>query len=100
MVGQEHFIAVYMLASRKHGTLYVGVTSNLFTRLAQHKEGAFEGFSKRYRVTRLVWFETHEVITLAIRREKAIKKYKRDWKINLIEAENPNWDDLFPSLLR
>ena len=99
MSERERFIAVYMLASRKHGTLYVGVTGDLITRVAQHRDGFFEGFTKRYGVTRLVWYETHDVITLAIRREKQLKKYKRDWKLNLIEDMNPLWEDLFPSLL-
>ena len=77
-----------MLASRRHGTLYVGVTSDLISRVARHKNGEFEGFTKRYGVTRLVWYETHDLITEAIKREKALKKYKREWKINLIEREN------------
>ena len=92
------FIAVYLLASRRHGTLYVGVTSDLPTRIAQHRAGTLEGFTKQYGVKRLVWFEQHDDIASAIRREKAVKKYKRDWKINLIERENPGWDDLYPSL--
>ncbi|HEY1752840.1 MAG TPA: GIY-YIG nuclease family protein [Caulobacteraceae bacterium] len=99
MVGAEPFIAVYMLASRRHGTLYVGVTSDLISRVARHKAGEFEGFTKKYGVTRLVWYETHEVITHAIQREKSLKKYRRAWKINLIERENPEWHDLFPGLL-
>jgi len=99
MVGAESFIAVYMLASRRHGTLYIGVTSDLISRVAAHRDGAFEGFTKRYGVTRLVWFETHDSIVEAIRREKQLKKYRRDWKIKLIERDNPNWDDLFPALL-
>ena len=98
MVGRDAFIAVYILASQRHGTLYVGVTSDLPTRISQHREGTIEGFTKRYGVKRLVWFEPHDIITLAIRREKAIKKYKREWKINLIERENPAWDDLYPRL--
>jgi putative endonuclease len=92
------FIAVYMLASKRHGTLYVGVTSELGVRVAQHREGTLEGFTKRYGVKLLVWFEQHTDIGSAIRREKTIKKYKRDWKINLIERENPGWDDLYPRL--
>lgn len=99
MVGAEAFIAVYMLASRRHGTLYVGVTSDLISRIAQHKSGEFEGFTKRYGVTLLVWFEAYESISEAIYREKQLKKYKRDWKINLIERENAGWLDLFPGLL-
>ena len=99
MVGREPFFAVYMLASRKHGTLYIGVTSDLISRVAQHRDGVFEGFTKRYGVTRLVWYESYGLMTEAIRREKQLKKYKRDWKLNLIEDMNPLWEDLFPSLL-
>ena len=98
MAGSEAFIAAYIMASHRHGTLYVGVTSDLPVRIAQHLEGTLEGFTKRYAVKRLVWFEQHDDIATAIRREKAIKKYKRDWKINLIERENPGWNDLFPAL--
>jgi len=99
MVGREPFFAVYMLASRKHGTLYIGVTSDLISRVAQHRDGVFEGFTERYGVTRLVWYESYGLMTEAIRREKQLKKYKRDWKLNLIEDMNPLWEDLFPSLL-
>ena len=92
--------AVYMMASRKHGTLYIGVTSDLVNRVAQHREGQIEGFTRRYGVKRLVWFERHHGIVEAIQREKSLKKYRREWKINLIEAYNPNWDDLFADLVR
>ena len=92
--------AVYILASGQHGTLYVGVTSELPIRIAKHREGAFDGFTKRYGVKRLVWYELHDGIEAAIHREKRLKKYKREWKVNLIERDNPNWDDLFPSLFR
>ena len=88
--------AVYIMASRRHGTLYIGVTSDLLNRTAQHREGAIDGFTKQYGVKRLVWFERPDAIEAAIHREKRLKKYKRDWKINLIERDNPNWDDLFP----
>jgi putative endonuclease len=88
--------AVYIMASRKHGTLYVGVTSGLRNRVAQHREGLIPGFTQRYGVKRLVWFEPHESISTAIQRETSLKRYKREWKINLIERDNPNWDDLFP----
>jgi putative endonuclease len=93
------FIAVYMMASRKHGTLYTGVTSKLPQRIHAHRENLIDGFTKKYSVHRLVWYEPHESMTAAIQREKSIKKYKREWKINLIERENPNWDDLFPALI-
>jgi putative endonuclease len=93
------FIAVYMMASRRHGTLYTGVTSRLPQRVYEHREGLIEGFTKKYRVKRLVWYEPFESMFAAIRREKSIKKYPRDWKINLIERDNPNWDDLYPGLI-
>jgi putative endonuclease len=99
MVGREPFIAVYMMANRRHGTLYVGVTSDLISRAAQHRDGTFGGFTERYDLHRLVWFEPHDLITAAIKREKSLKKYKRDWKINLIERENPEWNDLLRALL-
>ncbi|OHB30599.1 MAG: hypothetical protein A2790_23085 [Phenylobacterium sp. RIFCSPHIGHO2_01_FULL_69_31] len=92
--------AVYIMASRQHGTLYVGVTSDLHSRVAQHRDGSADGFTKRYGVKRLVWFEEHDSIVTAIRREKSLKKYKREWKVNLIERENPRWTDLFPLLFR
>jgi putative endonuclease len=92
------WIAVYMMATRKDGVIYTGVTSLLPGRAGQHRDSEIRGFTKRYGVQRLVWFETHESMTDAIQREKNIKKYKRDWKINLIEAENPEWVDLFPTL--
>lgn len=88
--------AVYIMASRKHGTLYVGVTSELLSRAAQHREGVIEGFTAQYGVKRLVWYGWHDGIEAAIHREKRLKKHRRDWKINLIERDNPNWDDLFP----
>jgi putative endonuclease len=93
------FIAVYMMASRRHGTIYTGVTSRLIARVGEHRDGLIDGFTKQYGVHRLVWYEPHELMTNAIRREKTIKKYPREWKINLIEAENPYWDDLFPGLV-
>jgi len=95
MVSKEAFIAVYMMANRKHGTLYVGVTSQLLLRVYQHREGLLPGFTKTYGLKKLVWFEPQESMIFAIRREKQIKKYKREWKINLIERDNPNWDDLY-----
>ena len=102
MVSRDSFnvwIAVYMMASRKHGTIYIGVTSQLPTRAGQHREGHGRGFTARYGVARLVWYETHETIVGAIRREKQLKKYKREWKINLIERNNPDWSDLLPTLM-
>jgi putative endonuclease len=91
---------VYMLASRKHGTLYIGVTNDLIRRVYQHKEKILKGFTKEYSVVRLVWYETHDDIVAAIEREKKLKKWRREWKINLIEEDNPNWDDLYPAITR
>jgi putative endonuclease len=93
------FIAVYIMASKRHGTLYTGVTSTLPKRVYEHREGLIPGFTKTYGVKRLVRYEPHESMTTAIQRENSIKKYKREWKINLIERENPDWDDLFPALV-
>ena len=90
---------VYMLASRKQGTLYIGVTNDLIRRVYEHREGAVESFTKRYRVDRLVYFETHESIETAIVREKTLKHWKRDWKTDLIERDNPDWRDLYPDLI-
>ena len=89
---------VYILASRRHGTLYTGVTSDLPLRIGQHRAGTFPGFSSEYEVKRLVWFEAHQDIRPAIDREKRIKKWRREWKINLIEATNPEWRDLATDL--
>mgnify|MGYP003677215115 CR=1 FL=1 len=89
---------VYLMASRKNGVLYCGVTSDLPGRVAKHKSGETGGFTKKYRVRRLVWFERHRDIEQAIMREKRIKRWRRDWKIALIEERNPNWDELFLSL--
>ena len=91
---------VYMLASRKNGTLYVGVSSNLVKRVWEHKNDVAEGFSSRYGVHLLVWYELHETMESAISREKQLKAWKRIWKIRLIEDMNPLWDDLYPGLLQ
>ena len=91
--------AVYILASRRNGTLYTGVTSDLLKRVWQHKEGFVDGFTKDYGVAMLVWFELHESAESAITREKQIKKWNRAWKLRLIEDKNPYWNDLFPSLI-
>jgi putative endonuclease len=84
-----------MLASQRNGTLYVGVTSDLAQRIWQHREDTVEGFTNRYKVHDLVWFEIHETMESAITREKAIKRWKREWKIREIEKSNPYWRDLF-----
>ncbi|HEY1224349.1 MAG TPA: GIY-YIG nuclease family protein [Brevundimonas sp.] len=93
------WIAVYMMATRKHGTVYIGVTSELIGRIAQHRDETFKGFTSKYGLKRLVWFETHSTMASAIQREKSLKKYKREWKTNLIEHDNLDWNDLFPDLL-
>ena len=90
---------VYMLASKRNGTLYTGVTSNIVKRVWEHKNHSLEGFTKKYNVTHLVWYEVHETMMSAISREKAIKNWKRAWKINVIEAMNPQWRDLYDDLL-
>jgi putative endonuclease len=87
---------VYLLASRRHGTLYLGVTNDLVRRVHEHKSKAARGFTSRYGVDRLVWFETYEDPISAITREKDIKKWRRDWKIRLVEEGNPDWLDRYP----
>ena len=89
---------VYILASKRNGTLYVGVTSNLLQRVWQHKNDMVEGFTKRYGVHTLVWYEIHETMESAIMREKAIKEWKRTWKLRMIERGNPEWQDLYEGL--
>ena len=89
---------VYILASRRNGTLYVGVTSDLIKRVWQHKNDLVEGFTKQYGVHVLVWYESHETMESAIKREKAIKKWNRRWKLKLIEQSNPQWRDLYKEL--
>jgi putative endonuclease len=91
--------AVYILTSCKHGTLYVGVTSDLIRRIWEHKNDSAKSFTKRYGIHTLVWYEQYETMELAISREKAIKEWKRKWKIDLIERSNPEWNDLYASLL-
>jgi putative endonuclease len=88
----------YVMSSDRNGTLYVGVTSNLLRRVAEHKQGIFEGFTKRYAIHRLVYFEQFESVVGAIEREKQVKKWKRAWKIELINAYNPDWLDLYEGL--
>lgn len=89
---------VYILASRRNGTLYIGVTANLVRRVWEHKQHLVEGFTRRYGVNMLVWYEPHETMTSAIAREKALKEWHRAWKIRLIEAGNPGWEDLYAGL--
>jgi len=90
---------VYILASRRNGTLYAGVTSDLIKRVWEHKNDLIEGFTKRYGVHMLVWYEAHETMLSEIAREKAIKEWKRRWKLELIEGSNPEWRDLYSDLL-
>ena len=91
---------VYLLASRKHGTLYVGKSNDLVRRVYEHKAKAVPGFTSRYGVNRLVWFERYEDPVSAITREKDIKKWQRDWKIRLIEKHNPDWLDRYDMVVR
>jgi putative endonuclease len=90
---------VYILASRRNGTLYTGVTSDLIRRVWQHKQDQLEGFTKKYHVKSLVYFEVHETALSAITREKQIKKWKREWKLQLIEETNPGWRDLYDEIV-
>lgn len=90
--------AVYILASKRNGTLYVGVTSDLVKRVWEHSNNVVEGFTSRYGVHFLVYFEMHDDMEQAILREKRIKKWNRDWKIELIEKQNPEWTDLWPTI--
>ncbi len=90
---------VYILASKRNGTLYVGVTRDIAKRIYEHKEGITGGFTSKYAVKRLVFAEPHETAVAAIQREKNIKHWSRQWKIDLIERDNPNWDDLYDRIL-
>ncbi len=97
-VGMEKVPCVYIMASHRYGTLYVGVTAYLGPRTYQHQTGAVPGFTKRYGLKLLVWYEVHPTMESAIVREKHIKAWKRDWKIRLIERLNPTWRDLYEDL--
>ncbi len=94
----ERHPAVYILASAAHGTLYIGVTSNLIARAWMHREAVVPGFTRTYGVHLLVYYETHSTMYAAISREKQLKKWRREWKIRLIESMNPEWRDLYPQL--
>jgi putative endonuclease len=89
---------VYLLASKKHGTLYLGVTNDLVRRVYEHRTKVSGGFAARYDVDKLVWFEIHDDAITAITREKELKNWRRDWKIRLIEEQNPEWVDLYPGI--
>ena len=91
---EEKQPAVYLLTNHRNGVLYVGVTSALWYRICDHKNGTFEGFSKEYELGMLVWYEHHPTMPSAIHREKRLKKWKREWKLDLIDTFNPEWRDL------
>jgi len=99
MTTQKQFF-VYILASKRNGTLYIGVTSNLPQRIWQHKNNQVEGFTKKYNVKMLVYYEFHENAESAITVEKQLKKWNRAWKLKLIEKENPNWQDLYDEIIQ
>ena len=90
---------VYILASKRNGTLYIGVTSNLVQRVWQHRNDLIDGFTRQYGVHRLVWYETHPTMEAAIIQERRLKKWNRAWKINLIQSSNPTWRDLYPEII-
>lgn len=98
MVSRDGIIAVYMMASGQHGTIYIGVTSNLVRRVYEHREGVIPSFASAYGCKRLVWYELRESMWGAIQREKSLKRWPRAWKCNLIERENLHWTDLYPAL--
>ena len=89
---------IYMLASHRNGTLYIGMTNDLLRRVSEHKSGLVEGFTKKYGVQMLVWYEVAESASSAIQREKQLKRWRRNWKLRLIEESNPEWRDLFDDL--
>jgi putative endonuclease len=91
---------VYILTSKRNGTLYIGVTSNLPQRIHQHKDNQFDGFCQKYNIKKLVYFEPHDTAESAIAREKQIKKWNRAWKLKLVEKNNPQWEDLYNLILR
>jgi len=95
----ERQSCVYMMASQRNGTLYIGVTSNLIKRIWEHKTNVVEGFTKKYDIHTLVWYEIHETIGSAIQKEKTLKKWRRKWKMDLIESFNPEWKDLYKTII-
>jgi len=97
--GMKRQPCVYLLASKPNGTLYAGVTSNLLKRVWEHKNNVVDGFTRKYGVHTLVWYEIHETMESAIQKEKIIKNWKRAWKIKVIVEMNPQWNDLYPDLL-
>ena len=95
----EREFYVYIMTNRPYGTLYVGITNDLVRRAWEHREGMVDGFTKEHGLHRLVWYEAHDTAYDAITREKLIKKWHRDWKVNLIQRLNPDWDDLFEEIV-
>ncbi|GAB4538309.1 MAG: GIY-YIG nuclease family protein [Thermodesulfovibrionia bacterium] len=95
----EKVFYVYILASKRNGTLYIGVTSDLLKRIWEHKNKLVDGFTKRYNIDKLVYYEQFESVEAAIKREKRLKKYNRRWKLDLIESKNPEWKDLYEELI-
>jgi putative endonuclease len=91
--------AVYILASKRNGALYVGITSDLIKRIWEHRNDLVEGFTNRYGVHHLVWYELHGTMESAIQREKRLKEWRRSWKVQLIEKVNPSWEDLYPKII-
>ena len=96
----DRWYYVYILATQPQGTLYIGVTNDLVRRIYEHRNELVPGFTRRYRVHRLVYYEIHDAPIPAIQREKSLKRYRRDWKIRLIERDNPRWDDLYLAIAR
>lgn len=94
----KEYFYVYIISNKRNGTLYIGVTSDLIKRIYQHKEGVIDGFTKKYNVKRLVYYEQHENAESAITREKQMKEWKRQWKLELIEKTNPEWEDLYDKI--
>ena len=94
----HHHYYVYILTNQRNGTLYIGVTNSLMRRIAEHKKGIIKGFTKKYELNKLIYYEHYDYVNNAITREKRIKKWKREWKIKLIEKYNPNWDDLYEEM--
>ena len=99
MLSMERTPSVYLLASKPNGTLYIGVTSSLIKRIWEHKNDLCDGFTKKYRAHMLVWYELHQDMENAIKREKQLKKWNRQWKIRLIREKNPTWQDLYETII-
>ena len=95
----SHFYYVYILASKRNGTLYIGVTGDLIKRIYEHKEKRVEGFSKKYGIDKLVYYEQTQEVQSALEREKQLKAWKRQWKLELIEKQNPQWNDLYNKII-